>query len=179
MKRVIALGFFDGVHLGHGKLLSLARDRAKALRAVAAGLTFDTHPDTLVTGAAVPLLSGKGDREYLMKTLYGMDEVLSLHFDEAMRDMPWMEFLDQILLREFGACCLVCGHDFRFGAGGKGTAEGLKEACLSRGIECHVVPAFCLEGITVSSTYIRGFFKRGRWSGRKDSWAIPIFFPAP
>lgn len=179
MKRVIALGFFDGVHLGHGRLLSLARSRADALGAIAAGLTFDSHPNTLVTGEKVPLLSGRGDRETLMKSLYGMDEVLPLHFDEAMRDMPWTEFLDRILIQELHACCLVCGHDFRFGAGGKGTAESLKAACLSRSIECHVVPAYCLEGITVSSTYIRGLIQEGQMERAEKFLGHPHILSGP
>lgn len=179
MKRVIALGFFDGVHLGHGRLLSLARSRADVLEAAAAGLTFDSHPDTLVTGAAVPLLSGREDRETLMKSLYGMDEVLTLHFDEAMRDMPWESFLDRILIQELGACCLICGHDFRFGAGGKGTAEALTEACKARGIECHVVPAYKLDGITVSSTYIRGLIQGGQMERAEAFLGHPHILSGP
>ena len=58
MKRVLALGFFDGVHLGHAALIRRTRERAEALGAVPAVLTFDVHPDTLVRGERVPLITG-------------------------------------------------------------------------------------------------------------------------
>ena len=60
--RVRALGFFDGVHLGHGQLLTRCRQEADRLGCRAAALTFDSHPDSLVSGKAVPLLSAPQDR---------------------------------------------------------------------------------------------------------------------
>lgn len=159
--KVIALGFFDGVHLGHGQLLRRAREQAAALGVSSAALTFDTHPDTLVFGSKVPLLSGPKDREYLVKSLYELDQLLTLPFDRATRDMPWEDFLRKVLLEKYGACHLVCGHDFRFGAGGRGTAETLKKACGELGVGCDVIPEYKLEGVTVSSTYIRGLLAAG------------------
>ena len=67
---VLALGFFDGVHLGHGGLLKKTREVANRLGLPAAALTFDTHPDTLVFGAKVPLLNTPEERKYLMQSLY-------------------------------------------------------------------------------------------------------------
>lgn len=161
-KNVIALGFFDGVHQGHGQLLARCRAVAQAMGVPAAALTFDTHPDTLVTGTQVPLLTQPKDRAYLMKTLYGIDRILVLHFDEALRDMPWEQFFDEILVGRYGACHLVCGHDFRFGAKGKGNAALLREKCAQAGIGCDVIPEFRLEGITDSSTYIRTLVAAGQ-----------------
>ena len=158
---VIALGFFDGVHLGHMALLHTVRARADALGARAVALSFDTHPDTLVRHTAVSLLSTTAQREQLLCADGGVDEVCFLHFDEAFMNMPWQTFLDDILIGRFGAVHLVCGYDYRFGAGGKGTADLLKAACSERGLGCDVVGKVELDGITVSSSHIRGLLAAG------------------
>ena len=158
---VIALGFFDGVHLGHGQLLKRCRAVADEMGLPACALTFDTHPDTLVTGKPVFLLNSPEDREKLMADLYGIDRILTLHFDTAMRDMPWRDFFTDILLKRYGARHLVCGHDFCFGARGLGTAQGLRELGAQYGIGCDVIPEYRLQGITVSSTYLRGLIQAG------------------
>ena len=74
---VLALGFFDGIHLGHAALLDRTRQRAQALGLTPAALSFDTHPDTLVFGTAVPLLNTMAERELLMRRL--PDEVVAAH----------------------------------------------------------------------------------------------------
>ena len=161
MERVIALGFFDGVHLGHGQLLSRCRQEADRLGCQAAALTFDRHPDTLVLGTPVRLLSSLPDRKKLMSQLYGVEEVLTLQFDEAMRDMAWTDFLQDILVNRYHAVGLICGHDFRFGAGGQGTAARLQEMAARMGLSCAVAPEYRLDGIPVSSTYIRQLLAEG------------------
>lgn len=159
-KQVLALGFFDGVHLGHGALLSACRSMANALCVDAAALTFDTHPDTLVTGQTPGLINSARDRETLMKGLYHMDRVLTLHFDQAMMHTPWQDFFQELLTR-YQAAGLVCGHDFRFGDRGTGNAILLEQACREAGIPCTVVPEQKLEGFTISSTYIRQLLSEG------------------
>ena len=91
--RVLALGFFDGIHLGHAALLNKTRERARELSLTPAAMSFDTHPDTLVFGTAVPLLNTMAERELLMRRLCGIEEVIFAHFDEAMIQMPmvWLK----------------------------------------------------------------------------------------
>lgn len=161
-KRVVALGFFDGVHLGHAALLRTARQVADELGWPAAVMTFDLHPDTLVTGAPVPLLSSPADRADLMRRLYGIDEVLFCHFDRSMMEMPWKEFVGDYLCRKLRAAHVVCGHDFRFGWRGEGNPTRLQQACGQFGIGCSVVQKVELHGVTVSSTYIRRLLQEGR-----------------
>ena len=158
---VLALGFFDGVHLGHGGLLKKTRQVANRLGLPAAALTFDTHPDTLVFGAKVPLLNTPEVRKDLMQSLYGIDEVLTLHFDRATMDQPWQEFVRKTLLRTYRAAHVVCGHDYRFGAGGRGTPEKLAEECARLGLGFDCIPEIRLEGQTVSSTLIRSLLESG------------------
>ena len=137
--RVIALGFFDGVHLGHAALLRLTRRRADELGIPAAVLTFDTHPDTLVYHQPVPLINTLEDRKYLMEEKFSMDEVILAHFDRAMMEMPWEAFVEDYLLGELGAKHVVCGHDFSFGYRGQGTPDKLSRLCAQRGVGVNVV----------------------------------------
>lgn len=158
---VLALGFFDGVHLGHGGLLKKTRQVANRLGLPAAALTFDTHPDTLVFGAKVPLLNTPEVRKDLMQSLYGIDEVLTLHFDRATMEQPWQEFIRETLVQKYRATHVVCGHDYRFGAGGRGTPEKLAAECARQGLGFDCIPEICLEGQTVSSTLIRSLLEAG------------------
>lgn len=158
-KQIIALGFFDGVHLGHGALLRECRRLADQLGCEAAAVTFGTHPDALVFGRAPKLLNTAQDRQRLLLDA-GMDRVIVLPFDRNMMTMPWQSFF-MLLVNKYQAAGLVCGHDFRFGSRGAGTPELLRSACEKEGIPCAVIPEQKLEEITVSSTYVRTLVEAG------------------
>ena len=159
-KTIYALGFFDGVHLGHAALLAECRRLADGQACKAAAVTFSSHPDTLVQGVAPKLINTIEDRVRLLKAA-GMDDVVVLPFDKQMQTMPWRDFLD--LLREsYGAVGLVCGHDFRFGSRGEGNAALLTDYCREKGMCWAVVPEQKLDGITVSSTHIRSLLENGK-----------------
>lgn len=160
-KRVIALGFFDGVHLGHGALLKRVAQVAGETGAVPAAVTFDTHPDQLVMGSPVPLINSPADRAELMRGEYGIQEVIVAHFDDRMMKMPWEDFVTDYLVRENGAVHLVAGHDFHFGYMGRGNPERLKEKCAQLGLGCDIIPKVEKDGITISSTYIRTLIRQG------------------
>jgi len=166
-RRVIALGFFDGVHMGHGALLRTVAERAAALGAVPCAFTFDQSPAAALTGKPVPLLSTVEDREALMRELYGIQEVIVAPFD-VMRRMDWRDFVDQYLKQELGAIHAVAGHDFHFGYRGEGDPGRLAEECARIGMGCDIIPRVEIDGSTVSSTYIRtlveeGKMERARW----------------
>lgn len=160
-KTIYALGFFDGVHLGHGALLNACRNMADTLDSKAGAVTFTRHPAALVAGKATPLINTAEDRKYLMQTLYRLDSVIELPFDEALMKMPWQDFFD-LLLAQYGAAGLVCGFDFRFGYRGEGNAAVLQKACRERNIPCTVVPEQQADGVTVSSTHIRSLLETGQ-----------------
>ena len=159
-KTVYALGFFDGVHIGHGQLLSACRELANELGCDAGVVTFSNHPDALVQGAAPGLINTIHDRDTLLKEQYHMDTVISLPFDRKMMCCPWQDFFNR-LLEEFHAAGLVCGEDFRFGHRGAGNGEKLLTACREKGIPCVIIPQQKLGGITVSSTHIRDLIEMG------------------
>ena len=159
-KTIFALGFFDGVHLGHQALLKACRMLADSCGYAAAAVTFSSHPDTLVLGKTPALINTIEDRVRLLQEA-GMDDVVVLPFDKQMQSMPWQEFLT--LLREsYGAEGLVCGHDFRFGSRGTGNAALLTAYCKEHHMHCAVVPEQKLGDITVSSTYIRTLLEEGK-----------------
>lgn len=161
MKRVIALGFFDGVHVGHGALLRRCRQRADALGCPACALTFHPHPDTLIFGTDIPLLSTLDDRRRLMTQLYAMDEVLVLPFDRTLMELPWQEFVQSILVDRLEAAHVVCGHDFTFGYKGLGTAEKLQALCNTLHMGCDVIDKVEADGAIISSTRIRHLLQSG------------------
>ena len=159
-KRVIALGFFDGVHRGHGALLKTVVQKAAELGAVASAFTFDRSPTAAITGQTVPLLSSVEDRIWLMRRYYGIQEVIVSSFDGMMR-MDWQDFIIKYLVKELGVVHVVAGHDFHFGYMGKGNPQRLQETCAKLGIGCDIIGKVELDDIVISSTYIRTLIAQG------------------
>ena len=160
-ERVIALGFFDGVHLGHGALLRRAAEEAKKRGCESAVFTFDRPPKEVITGIPCPLINSPEDRAELVKRLYGIDEMIMVPFDDEMRTTPWDRFVTDILVGRYGAVHLVAGHDHHFGHRNQGSPELLKEKCAELGLGCDIIPAVTLNGVTVSSTHIRKLLEEG------------------
>ncbi len=160
-KTVVALGFFDGVHIGHGALLRRTVALARELGAVSAAFTFDRSPKEFVTGVTVPLLTDVDERRALMRRLYGVERVIVAPFDRAMMTMPWEDFLGTLLVGRHHAVHLVAGHDFRFGHKNEGDPEKLRAWCAAHGVGCDVIDAVTLQGVTVSSTHIRALVEAG------------------
>ena len=157
-KTIYALGFFDGVHVGHQALLKACRELADLHGCKAAAVTFSSHPDTLVLGKTPVLINTIEDRVRLLKAA-GMDDVIVLPFDRTLMTTHWSEFLRAFL--ELDAAGFVCGSDFRFGAGGSGTAKKLEGFCRGRDLACAIVAQQELDGIRISSTHIRGLLEAG------------------
>ena len=160
-KTVIALGFFDGVHRGHGALLRKAAERAGELNAAPAVFTFDRSPKEFVTGKPVLLINSNDDRRDIIRRVYGIQRVIFAPFDREMMTMPWQDFITELLVKQYGAVHLVAGHDYRFGHKNEGTVERLREKCRELGLGCDIIPKVEYDGITVSSTYIRQLLEQG------------------
>lgn len=160
-QRVIALGFFDGVHIGHGALLRCTAERAKEKGLIPAVVTFDTPPKNLVAGKPVPLIDSPQDRARIMREGYGIRDVIFAHFDRRMMCMPWQDFVTDFLVRDCRAAHLVAGHDFHFGYKGEGNPERLREICAALSLGCDIIPKVEKDGIVVSSTYIRELLQKG------------------
>lgn len=154
---IYALGFFDGVHLGHQALLQECRRLAEENECPSAVMTFRTHPAKVLKGEEPPRITTNDDRRDLLFA-YGIDIVEERFFDKATMETPWEEFMDKFL-RPAG---FVCGDDFHFGAGGLGTGETLTKWCEEAGIPCVIVPQQEIDGVRVSSTHIRSLLEAGK-----------------
>lgn len=172
-KLIYALGFFDGVHLGHQALLAACRQLANSADAKAGVVTFTSHPDALVSGNAPQLINTIADRKRLLQA-YGADVVVEIPFDKQLMQTPWSDFLQKLI--DMGAAGFVCGSDFRFGAGGSGTAEKLAAFCESRDLPYAIVPQQLISGIRVSSTHIRSLLEVGDMKAATEFLGHPHVF---
>ncbi len=159
-KRVMALGFFDGIHVGHGALMERAKARAESLGAECAVLTFDNHPDTFVKGEQVELINSAADRRYVLRRFFGIEKVYFIHFNRQTMCMHWRDFIENII-DTYDAVHFVVGHDFCFGYKGQGTAEVLKDYCEEHGLGCDIISPVMKDGNIVSSTLIRSLLAEG------------------
>ena len=163
--RAIALGYFDGVHLGHRALMQRAVERAKQIGGTSAVFTFDVHPDSVVMGRQVPLLTANAYRTEEIKKLGGVDEVIFGHFDHEMQNMDWRDFIHKLLIGRFIAGWIISGRNNRFGYKGQGNAEGMAIECEKAGIGYDCIEDVKIDGIVVSSTYIRQLISQGDMEG--------------
>ena len=157
-RTIYALGFFDGVHLGHQALLEQCKQLAQAHSCRSGAVTFSSHPDSLVLGQSPALLNTAEDRVQLLCS-FGLDAVKEIPFDRELMTTHWSVFLDSLLAA--GAAGFVCGEDFRFGAGGIGTAKKLAAYCEKKQLPYAIVPEQLMDGERISSTRIRTLLEQG------------------
>ena len=155
---VIALGMFDGVHLGHRALINRLLEEAKRLNAVPCVFTFSNHP-LEVLGDSVRLLSSTRERNQMLRSL-GTQDVESVPFTREMAALSTEEFIDLIAER-WEISGLVVGYNYTCGDRGAGTPETLKEIGVRRGFSVSVVDPVLYDGAPVSSTRIREAVERG------------------
>lgn len=157
---VIALGFFDGLHIGHAALLNAAKQAAAARGAQPAVLTFDVHPDTFVKRTNVQMINSSADRSYIARRFFGIGQLFYIHFNAETMRLPWQDFMENVT-SAYHAVHFVIGHDFSCGYRGEGTAEKISGWCAAHGLGCNVIPPVTLDGVVVSSTVIREMLRSG------------------
>lgn len=161
---VVALGNFDGVHLGHQAVLARAVEEARALGGRVVAATFWPHPRSVLGAGSSPglLTTIEARREALLE--YGADEVRTIPFDLDLSRKSPKEFVRDVLVGELGARAVVVGENFRFGYKAAGDFEELGRLMREFGGEAHAVEVRGAGG-EISSTRIRALLLEGDVSG--------------
>lgn len=160
---VVAIGKFDGVHAGHRAVIDRARVDAATGGARVVAVTFDRNPlSVLRPEACPPLLIGVNQKLQLLAET-GVDATLMLRFDRALASLTAREFVEHVLVGALGVRTVLVGHDFRFGRGGAGNPDLLRELGAEWGFTVDVVDDVRAidQGRRVSSTWIRELLAEG------------------
>ncbi len=159
---VVALGNFDGVHLGHRALIGEARRIAREKNAPLAALVFEPYPREFFRPGGEPFrLTTLRTKAHLLEQA-GVDWLFVAHFDAGLAAMPAQDFVLGVLVKELGAAHVVVGRDFRFGKGRGGDASVLAYMGEMEGFGVTVFePVVTVEGTKISSTDIRNALKNG------------------
>lgn len=157
----VTIGKFDGVHLGHQKLLAELIESAEDNALAAVVVTFDRHPDELLNPAAAKLpLIGPKQKSHLLKEA-GIDALLTLTFDQALAELSPEDFVEKILVTGLRARIVLVGEGFRFGVRGSGDVAKLRELGALHGFLVREVRHAVVAGQKVSTTRIREVLDAG------------------
>ena len=154
----VALGYFDGIHLGHQAVLNTALSYAKKEKLVPVVMLFDIHPRKLISGVIPPMLTSEEKKRQCL-TEMGFT-VVDFNFREAMNYSP-DEFIEKILIDALNARVVSCGFDYHYGKGGKGNAKTLHDELKKRGIKAFSKEPILLGSEVISSTSIRALISEG------------------
>ena len=158
---IVALGNFDGFHLGHQAVVARAVDRARAAGVPAIVATFDPHPVRHFRPGAPPFRLNSLDQRERLFADAGADAMLVFHFDADLAALSAEDFIAERLVRTIGACGVVTGEDFTFGHDKRGTTAMLGRLGAGYGMAVETVAPVTLDGEIVSSTHIRAALKAG------------------
>ena len=161
------IGNFDGVHLGHQKLIARVRDRARILNISSVVITFDPHPlRVLVDKKTPPFITLTKQKLELISKLE-VDYVLCIKFTKELAALEPEEFVQKYLVKGLKVKELIIGYDYAFGKGRKGNYELLKRLGEKFGFTVEQLPPVMVDGAIVSSTRIRDLVQAGRvWEAR-------------
>ena len=157
----VTIGNYDGVHLGHQKILANLKEEAVALDVPSLAITFDPHPvKVFAPERELKLLTPPEAKARLMER-YGIDALVFLPFTREFARMSADVFIEEILVRRLGARAVVVGNGYVFGRGKEGTTGLLRRRGKKHGFEVRVVRQAVVEGKPVSSTRIRHLISTG------------------
>lgn len=151
----VTIGKFDGIHLGHQKLISALTAAASEHSIQSVVVTFDRHPDALLkpVQAKLPIIGPKQKQDLIAK--HDVDVLVTLPFDEALASLSPEEFVQSILCDGLKAKVVLVGEDFRFGNRGSGDIHLLHDLGQQLGFEVRVIASALLDGEKISSSAIR------------------------
>lgn len=159
---VVTIGSFDGVHLGHQKLLARIRKHAEEIDGESVLVTFDPHPRHVLATSGPPmrLLTTTAEKIERLEKL-GIDHVVIVEFNLAFAKQTATEYLDDFLFGKFNPHTVVIGYDHRFGAGRTGNIDLLRKKAAEAGINVQEISARDEDNFAISSTRIRKALETG------------------
>jgi riboflavin kinase/FMN adenylyltransferase len=157
----IAIGNFDGVHLGHRALIHRASELAAATGALSVALTFEPHPATVLAPAHAPRMLTSIERRLELLAEAGVDAVVIEPFTRELAGASADAFIDGLVLGALRARAIIVGYDFSYGHGRTGTVATLQAHGERAGAEVAIVPPVTVDGEIAASTKIRGFLRAG------------------
>lgn len=160
MASSVALGIFDGVHLGHQEIIYSAINEAKKLNLESVVLTFKNHPRSLTIKNTPLLITDYESRENLFFSL-GIEKVFGLNFSLDIMNMSPDEYLEKYLIHTLNAKSISVGYDHHFGKNRSGNVALLKDFCKKNDISLNISQEFKINGETVSSSAIRKYLSKG------------------
>lgn len=176
---VLTVGNFDGLHLGHQKLVEQVVGRARVQSVPAVVCTFDPHPAQVLRPESAPRrLYPLEEQERLLSGL-GVDLMVVRRFTPELADVSAATFLRDFLYRHYHPRVLVVGHDFAFGSGRQGTLDFLRTHSASLGVTVEVVPPVRIGGQVVSSSRIRAALADGHVTEASLSLGRPYHIDGP
>lgn len=158
---MVGLGNFDGVHIGHQRLISDLVTRARAIGATPAVLTFVPHPMVVLKPEVAPPMILPRELKQEMLAKLGVEVLISIPFTHDFARMYPEDFINTVLCQHLGAMAVFVGYNCTFGHMGRGTPELLKQYGAKFGFDVHVIEPVAMDGQTVSSTLIRSLLSDG------------------
>lgn len=158
----VTIGNFDGVHLGHARIIDRVIDKARDLGGPAVVFTFDPHPVRLLRPEHAPPPLTWTERKARLVEALGVDAMVVYPTDEALLSLRPAEFFDNVVRGQLGAKALVEGPNFYFGRGRSGSVETLAQLAAQSGMSLDVVEPLVLAGEFVSSSRVRNLLTEGR-----------------
>jgi len=161
-RAVLSVGNFDGLHLGHQKILRQVSERAQTQKAIAGVITFDPHPlKVLRPGKAPPMVETMSQRMEQFAAA-GLEAALVLRFDRALAALSPEEFVRGVLVNELKTAAVLVGQNFHFGHRQEGDVETLAKLGSRFGFSVHIIDPVIIDGEFVSSTAVRTAIAEGR-----------------
>jgi len=164
---VLTVGNYDGVHLGHQKMIGALKARATELRSAATVLVFEPSSKEFIDPDGAPPRLTRWREKFLALAAQGVDRLVTLRFDEYMRAMTPECFVDELIIAALGTRHIVVGNDFRYGCNAGGTIDSLRAAGEARGFGVEQIAPFVFDGVRVSSTAVRERLAESDFAGAK------------
>ena len=162
---VLTVGNYDGVHLGHQQMIGVVKRRAEEFRCAATVLVFEPSSKEFIDPAGAPPRLTRWREKFLALDALGVERLVTLRFDDAMRCKSPQHFVEQLIVEGLGVRHMVVGDDFRYGTKAGGTIDSLREAGRLHGFSVEQMPPFVVDGVRVSSTAVRERLERGDCAG--------------